>query len=219
MRNPITKNASRVVPDRGSRHCSTPLRVVSHESETRATMANTQQTTTMHDPSKISIVPTVIGLLLALLLGVEVGCNSENKRPQMAPIEQDETDLEAAIRAAIETVFRAQQDAWNRGDVEAFMEHYWKSDDLTFSSGGKTTRGWQATRDNYEERYPTRDAMGRLTLGEFELFPLGDSAALVLGEWKLDRESEPVSGNFSLVLRKIDGRWVIVHDHTSRLAE
>lgn len=126
---------------------------------------------------------------------------------------------EAAIRPAIETLFALQQDAWNRGDVEAFMEHYWKDNDLTFSAGGQTTRGWQATLDRYKERYPTRDAMGRLTLGEFELFPLGDSAALVLGIWKLDRENEPVSGNFSLVLRKIDGRWVIMHDHTSRLAE
>jgi len=71
----------------------------------------------------------------------------------------------------------------------------------------------------YRERYPTREKMGRLTFGELEITPLGDAAALVLGEWKLDRESEPVSGNFSLVFRKIDGRWVIVHDHTSRLTE
>ncbi len=61
--------------------------------------------------------------------------------------------------------------------------------------------------------------MGRLTLSDFEMMPLGDSAALVLGKWKLDRKSEPVSGNFTLVVRKIDGRWLIVHDHTSRLAD
>ena len=126
---------------------------------------------------------------------------------------------DAAMRAAIEPVFRAQQDAWNGGDVRAFMDHYWKSDDLTFSSDGKTTRGWQATLDRYRERYPTREKMGRLTLSGFEITPLGDAAALVLGQWKLDRQSEPVAGNFTLVLRKIDGRWVIVHDHTSRLAE
>ena len=126
---------------------------------------------------------------------------------------------DAGLRDAIEAVFRAQQDAWNRGDVEAFMDHYWKSDDLTFSSGGKTTRGWQATLAGYRERYPTRDKMGRLTLSGFEITRLGDAAALVLGQWKLDRASEPVGGNFTLVLRKIDGRWVIVHDHTSRLAE
>jgi beta-aspartyl-peptidase (threonine type) len=126
---------------------------------------------------------------------------------------------DAAMRGAIEGVLRAQQDAWNGGDVRAFMDHYWKSDDLTFSSGGKTTRGWQATFDRYRERYPTREKMGRLTLSGLEITPLGDAAALVLGEWKLDRQSEPVGGNFTLVLRKIDGRWVIAHDHTSRLVE
>ena len=126
---------------------------------------------------------------------------------------------DAAMRGAIEAVLRAQQDAWNGGDVRAFMDHYWKSDDLTFSSNGKTTRGWQATLAGYLERYPTREKMGRLTLSGLEITPLGDAAALVLGQWKLDRQSEPVGGNFTLVLRKIDGRWVIVHDHTSRLAE
>lgn len=125
----------------------------------------------------------------------------------------------AALRAAIEAVLRAQQEAWNHGDVEAFMDHYLKSDDLTFSSSGKTTRGWKATLAGYRERYPTREAMGRLTLSGFEITPLGDVAALVLGQWKLDRQSEPVGGNFTLVFRKLDGHWVIVHDHTSRLAE
>lgn len=131
---------------------------------------------------------------------------------------------EAMARVAVQSVLRAQEAAWNRGDIPAFMEHYWKSDDLTFSSGGKTTRGWQATLDNYRKRYPTRDAMGRVSFSELEITPLGgfsdeDGAAMVLGRWQLDRESEPVGGNFTLVFRKIDGRWVIVHDHTSRAAE
>jgi ketosteroid isomerase-like protein len=129
------------------------------------------------------------------------------------------TKKNGAVRATLEGIFRVQQDAWNRGDIDAFMDHYWKSDDLTFSSSGKTTRGWQATLARYRERYPTPEKMGRLTLSGFELTPLGDAAELVLGQWKLDRQSEPVGGNFTLVLRKIDGRWVIVHDHTSRLGE
>jgi ketosteroid isomerase-like protein len=124
-----------------------------------------------------------------------------------------------AIRAAVESVLRAQEEAWNRGDIDAFVDHYWKSDELTFSSEGKTTRGWNATLARYRERYGKREKMGRLTLSGLEITPLGDSAALVLGQWKLDRESEPVGGNFSLVFRKLDGRWVIVHDHTSKLVD
>jgi beta-aspartyl-peptidase (threonine type) len=126
------------------------------------------------------------------------------------------TEQDSKVRGAIEDVLRVQQKAWNGGDVEAFMAHYWKSDDLTFSAGGKTTRGWQATLDGYRQRYPTKEKMGRLTLSGLEIAPLGDSAALVLGKWNVDGVSEPVGGNFTLVFRKIDGRWVIVHDHTSR---
>ncbi len=129
------------------------------------------------------------------------------------------TDEGDTIRAAVEAILRAQEEAWNEGDVDAFMEHYWNSEELTFSSGGKTIRGWEATLNRYRERYPTREQMGRLTLDGLEITPLGDSAALVLGQWNLERESEPVSGNFSLVVRRFGERWLIIHDHTSRLTE
>jgi ketosteroid isomerase-like protein len=117
----------------------------------------------------------------------------------------------------ITAVLREQQEAWNRGDVESFMEHYLKSDQLTFSSGGKVTRGWQATLDRYRRRYPDRGAMGQLEFSGLEFRSLGETAALVLGNWQLEREEqEDVGGNFTLVLEKLEGKWVIVHDHTSR---
>jgi beta-aspartyl-peptidase (threonine type) len=124
-----------------------------------------------------------------------------------------------SIRSAIEAVLRAQEDAWNRSDVSTFMDHYWQSESLTFSSGGKITRGWEETLNRYRTRYPTPEKMGRLSFSGLEITPLGDSAALVLGQWNLERESEPVSGNFSLVLRKFDDRWLIVHDHTSQTTD
>ena len=125
----------------------------------------------------------------------------------------------AAIADQITRVLKLQAEAWNRGDIAAFMEHYWKSDKLTFSSGGKTTRGWAQTKENYLKRYPTREQMGTLTFDELEFFPLGESAALVLGRWHLKRAADPLGGNFSLVFRRLDGRWLIVHDHTSRSEE
>lgn len=128
-----------------------------------------------------------------------------------------EPQSDDAIRAAVESVLRIQEEAWNRGDVDSFMDHYWKSDELTFSSRGKITRGWDATLAGYRERYPTREKMGRVGFSDLEITPLGDSAALVLGRWTLDREEEPLSGNFTIVMRKQGGRWLITHDHTSRL--
>ena len=120
-------------------------------------------------------------------------------------------------QAEIESVLIKQSAAWNRGDIEGFMEGYWKSDELTFSSGGQTTRGWTATKEGYQRRYPTREQMGQLQFTQLEFTLLGDSAALVMGRWQLARESTPAAGNFTLIFRRLDGRWVIVHDHTSKV--
>lgn len=125
----------------------------------------------------------------------------------------------AGASVAIEAVLRAQADAWNAGKIDDFMQHYWNSDELTFSSAGKITRGWADTAKRYHEKYPTPEKMGKLTFDGLEIKKLGDSAALVLGRWNLQRETEPLSGNFSLVVQKMNGQWLIIHDHTSRLTE
>ena len=121
-------------------------------------------------------------------------------------------DAEATIRGLLQ----AQLASWNAGDIDAFMEHYWKSEGLTFSSGGKLTRGWQETLENYRQRYPSRDDMGTTSFENLEVTLLSPASALVLGDWRLERDSGDIGGKFSLVFRRIDGRWVIVHDHTSR---
>ena len=117
-------------------------------------------------------------------------------------------------REEIPRLLERQAQAWNAGDIDAFMVPYWHSPDLTFSSGGHVTRGWQATLERYHHRYPTREAMGRLTFNDLEITEVGPGVALVLGRWRLER-TEPIGGAFSLVLRKDAGKWVIVHDHTS----
>ena len=120
----------------------------------------------------------------------------------------------AEIRPEITDLLHRQAGAWNRGDLRAFMQPYWNSPDLTFSSGGKTTRGWQATYERYVRKYPTRDEMGTLTFDDLDVREVGPRAALVLGRWHLQRR-EPIGGNFSLVLRRHEDDWVIIHDHTS----
>jgi ketosteroid isomerase-like protein len=121
----------------------------------------------------------------------------------------------APTTATFREILDRQAVAWNRGDIDAFMNDYWNSDDLTFSSGGQTRHGWKTTRDRYRTRYPTKAEMGTLRFTLDETQPLSPSAALVLGQWDLDRSAGPIGGNFSLIFRRIDGRWVIVHDHTS----
>ncbi len=123
--------------------------------------------------------------------------------------------VRTTTRDNVVSMLNGQAIAWNEGDIDRFMQSYWRSDELSFSSGGKVTRGWQATLDGYRARYPDHDAMGKLTFSQIEVTPLGDTAALVLGRWHLAR-TDPVGGIFTLVLRKELGGWVIIHDHTSR---
>ena len=144
------------------------------------------------------------GLLLAASFLLITGC-ANMRTPMTANCE-------------IPAMLQRQADAWNTGDIDAFMEPYWQSPDLTFSTGGRITRGFAATLERYRNRYPTSAAMGRLTFSGLEIVELPPSAALVLGAWHLDRD-QPIGGLFSLVLRKEHSRWIIIHDHTSTLAD
>lgn len=122
------------------------------------------------------------------------------------------------VAKQLTAILNTQVKAWNNADIPAFMGYYWKSDALTFSSGGTTRRGWQATMDSYKKRYPTPAKMGHLAFDQLEFQTLGDDAALVLGNWHLTRkQDEDIGGNFSLVFRKFDGHWRIIHDHSSAI--
>lgn len=119
----------------------------------------------------------------------------------------------------VTAVLERQVDAWNAGDLETFMDGYWRSPDLVFTSGAEIQRGWQTTLERYQAAYGGSPAtMGRLSFSDLEVHPLGPGVAWVLGRWALARE-RPAGGVFSLVFREIDGRWVIVHDHTSSSGE
>ncbi len=120
------------------------------------------------------------------------------------------------VETELVRIVHKQSEAWNSGDIREFMSAYWNDDRLTFSSNGKTQRGWKATYENYKKNYPDRETMGKLTFTELETQELSPNAMLMLGTWQLER-AEPVGGNFSLVWKRIDGKWLIVHDHSSAL--
>ncbi|PAY18092.1 DUF4440 domain-containing protein [Rhodopirellula sp. SM50] len=117
--------------------------------------------------------------------------------------------------AEIRRLIGQQADAWNAGDIDRFMDVYWNDDALTFCSAGSVTRGWTATLERYKRRYPDKATMGNLSFSDLEFLRLGDDAFQVLGVWQLTRDATPIGGRFTLVLRRFDEAWRIVHDHTS----
>lgn len=116
--------------------------------------------------------------------------------------------------AAIRAVLDAQAAAWNRGDLEGYMDGYERSPDVVFISGDRVTRGWQTVLERYKRSYDTREKMGVLTFSDVEITILTKDTALVFGRWQLRTKGDP-RGRFTLLFRKTKAGWQIVHDHTS----
>ena len=123
------------------------------------------------------------------------------------------------ITLEISAVLKMQQDAWNRGDIDAFMNGYSRSDETLFVSGDDVTRGWQKVLDRYKKKYSGRAEMGTLTFSNLEITPLSNDSAVALGSWKLNRANDQPHGRFTLIFRRFPEGWRIVHDHTSAASE
>jgi uncharacterized protein (TIGR02246 family) len=128
------------------------------------------------------------------------------------------SDGREADQKAIKAVLEAQQAAWNRGDVDAFLVGYWHSSELTFSGNSGVARGWDGVLARYKKNYPDRAAMGQLDFSDLEFRFLGPDAAMVLGRWHLKREKDELGGVFTLVWQRFPDGWKIIHDHTSSVA-
>lgn len=118
-------------------------------------------------------------------------------------------------RETISGYMMEQQEAWNRGDIESFMGHYWNNDSLTFIGSKGLTKGWKSTLDNYKRAYPGKDAMGKLTFTNYKIDVIDEKSAYVIGKWNLDRSSDTLNGHYTLLWKKIGGKWTIVADHSS----
>ena len=111
-------------------------------------------------------------------------------------------------------VMNKQQTDWNNGDIDAFMQGYWKSEEMMFIGKNGPNYGWQKTLDNYKKSYPTKDKMGYLTFSDVEVKMLGRKYAHVFGKWKLERKEGDLGGIYTLVFQKFKDRWKIISDHT-----
>lgn len=116
---------------------------------------------------------------------------------------------------SVREVIDRQQAAWNAGDIEGFMDGYAREETTTFVSGDNVTRGWQTVLERYRKNYDSREKMGTLTFSELELKPLSPFYVLASGRWQLAREGDAPRGRFTLVFRRTNEGWRIVHDHTS----
>ena len=148
--------------------------------------------------------------LLAALLLVLIFPSSISAQRAAGPKQRGDR-----IIAAVRAVLDAQVAAWNRGDVEGYMDGYWRSDETVFVSGDSLTRGWQTVLARYKKNYDSREKMGTLTFSDLEITSIGSDAAIAIGRWHLQRAKDEPHGRFTLIFRKTKQGWRIVHDHTS----
>lgn len=112
-------------------------------------------------------------------------------------------------------ILEKQDAAWNRGDIDAFMEGYWESDSLKFIGKSGVTYGYTNTLNNYKKGYPDTAAMGKLNFHIIKVEKLSTRYYSVVGKWFLKRSIGDVGGHYTLLFRRIKGKWVIVQDHSS----
>ncbi len=116
----------------------------------------------------------------------------------------------------IKKILTKQEESWNNGNIDEFMEGYWKSEKLIFTSDiGVPAYGWQNTLERYKNTYPTKESMGELKFQIFDVKLSSNKTAILNGKWELIRENDNPQGNFYLNLDKIDNNWLIVKDSTT----
>jgi ketosteroid isomerase-like protein len=125
------------------------------------------------------------------------------------------SSAQPAGERAIRQLLDEQTAAWNRGDVEAFMKGYWENDSLMFIGKSGVTYGWANTLNNYKKGYPDTAAMGKLLFTLIQVKKLSAKYYHVTGKWFLKRTVGDVGGHYTLLFQKINGRWVIISDHSS----
>ncbi len=151
-------------------------------------------------------LPTLI--FFAMIAVLLAGCRSSKAPPD------GDLSMRSQVASEAKKVLEAQAAAWNRGDIPGFMEGYWKSPQLIFTSGGRIRRGFQAALEGYMKGY-TKETMGHLVFSDLDVTPLCADALVVLGHWRIEEVKEPSGGVFTLVMRRFPEGWRVIHDHTS----
>lgn len=110
-----------------------------------------------------------------------------------------------------------QTAAWNRGDLEAFMQGYWHSPEVTFFYGDNIVKGWEQTLQRYRDRYQSSGKeMGKLSFTDEKIEMLGSDGAMVTARWHLEMaDGKKLEGLTTLLCRRMKEGWRIVHDHSS----
>lgn len=118
------------------------------------------------------------------------------------------------IPEVINALMKEQENDWNNFNIDGFMKHYWNNDSLKFIGSKGITYGWKQTLANYKKNYSDKEKMGKLFFTNHLIEVIDNNNAIVCGNWIIKRKDSEIGGNYTLLWKKVNGKWVIVVDHT-----
>ena len=148
--------------------------------------------------------------LFTLFLLILLSC-SMNDTKTIETIKQDPFEIDA-----IKKMLTSQQECWNNGDIDGFMQGYWNSEKLIFTSlSHKPAYGWKNTLERYKNSYPTKESMGEFKFDIYDEKLTSKRTAILNGKWKLIRINDNPKGSFTYIFKKIENNWLIISDYTT----
>ena len=124
------------------------------------------------------------------------------------------TNAQSKYSIDISAVINEQVAAWNAGDMDRYMNTYWRNDSLMFI-GKEIEVGWELVSKNYRQFYPDAASMGKLDLEIVNLKRLSKFYYSVVGKWHLKWPTKEQRGISTFLFKKINNKWVIIQDHSS----
>jgi uncharacterized protein (TIGR02246 family) len=126
----------------------------------------------------------------------------------------------ATVRTELEAMLTRAAANWNRGDLDAFMGDYLPGDSTTYIGSRGIVRGPAAIRTGYARLFTGEIVRDSLSFTVLDVDPVAPDVANLIAQYILTRrvdgrDSVTSRGPTSLLVRRVDGRWRIVHDHSS----
>jgi beta-aspartyl-peptidase (threonine type) len=149
-------------------------------------------------------------LLLIALTFAALGCKTHDETLSARSV-----GVPKIVQAELNRMMHASADAWTADDLDGFMQSFWNSPDLTFAIPTGITKGWEPLK----QRYAKSIAKSNLWFTDIEVTPITDDTSLVFARFNnvMKDDQSYSTGLTTLLCKKIDGNWVIVHDHSSGL--
>ncbi len=132
--------------------------------------------------------------------------------PTASPTQADPAQIRREILGVLDHGARA----WDAGNLDEFLSDYLPDSGTTFITKTGVLHGIDAIRGVYAARFAPGARRDSLHFQNVEVDVLAPDVVNTIAWYVLTRgDSITARGPTSLVMRRVNGRWRIVHDHSS----